>query len=87
MKDFDAQLYFVGHVHDHVARKRPTIGANRECNKLEERVKLGVVSGSYLKTYAQGVTTYGEQRGYGPTSLGPAVITVCPETGAMSAEV
>lgn len=87
MQSFDADIYFCGHVHDKVSRKEPAIGANEACNKLVERERLGVVSGSYLKTYQQNVTTYGEQRGYRPTSLGAAVVNINPETREMWAEV
>jgi hypothetical protein len=39
-----------------------------------------VISGSYLKTYAQGVTSYGEQKGYEPTTLGAAWVAIKPQT-------
>lgn len=87
MQSFDAELFFCGHVHDHVARKEPVIGADRDCKELVERVKLGIVAGSYLKTYAQGTCTYAEQRGYRPTSLGAAVARIHPGTGQMSAMI
>ncbi len=87
MNAFDADLYFVGHVHDQVARRQPAIGASAACDKLVARTRLGMISGSYLKTYQHGVTTYGEQRGYLPTPLGAAVAVVVPETGEMLAQV
>ena len=87
MQSFDADLYFVGHVHDHVARKEPAIGADRQCNKLVERQRLGVIAGSYLKTYQQSVISYGEQRGYRPTSLGAATATIRPDTREMEAVI
>ena len=87
MQSFHADLFFCGHVHDHVARKEPTIGADATCTKLIEHAKLGVVAGSYLKTYSQGVCTYGEQRGYRPTSLGAATACFRPQTRELTAEV
>jgi hypothetical protein len=54
--------------------------ANADCTKLTNRTKIGVVSGSYLKTYAQGVTSYGEQKGYEPTTLGAAHVQIRPDT-------
>jgi hypothetical protein len=48
---------------------------------------VGVISGSYLKTYAQGVTTYGEQKGYEPTSLGAAWVQIHPESRRLEAPV
>jgi hypothetical protein len=87
MQSFDADIYFIGHVHDHVARKEPAIGANSDCTKLQERRRLGVVAGSYLKTYGQGHTSYGEQKGYRPTDLGPAIVSITPETREMEAVI
>jgi len=87
MQSFDADIYFCGHVHDQIARSEPTIGANCACNKIQQHRKVGAVSGSYLKTYAQGVCTYGEQRAYRPTTLGAAVIEICPETKEVHATV
>ena len=79
MQSFDANLYFCGHVHDRTARKEPAINADSSCTHLTHRTRLGVIAGSYLKTYEQGVTTYGEQRGYRPTALGASVVEVYPE--------
>jgi len=87
MSSFNADIYFCGHVHDKVARREPSIGADRNCTKLEAHEKIGVVSGSYLKTYAQGCTTYGEQRGYRPVSLGAAWVAIKPFTREFRAEI
>ncbi len=87
MQSFDADLHFIGHVHDHVARKEPAISADATCTTLTQRLRLGMVSGSYLKTYEQGSISYGEQKGYRPTSLGAAVATVRPEVREMEAVV
>lgn len=87
MNSFDADLYFLGHVHDHTARKEPTIGADRDCAKITQRIRLGMISGSYLKTYNQGSCSYGEQKMYRPTSLGAAVARICPETRRIEAAI
>ncbi len=87
MNSFDAQLFFLGHVHDQMARREPVLSANGDCTKITQRVRLGLVSGSYLKTYNQGSISYGEQKMYRPTSLGAAVAKIHPESGRMEAEV
>lgn len=87
MQAFEADLYFVGHVHDHLARKEPVLTVDASATKIVQRERLGVIAGSYLKTYQQGATTYGEQRGYRPTSLGAAVAEVHPETREMKAAI
>ena len=87
MRAFDADMFFMGHVHDQMGARLTPLVANADCTKLLHRTKLGVISGSYLKTYAQGVTTYGEQKGYEPTTLGAAYIIVHPETREMIGRV
>jgi len=87
MQSFEADVFFCGHVHDRVGRREPTIGGNTDCTELEAHERVGVISGSYLKTYAQGVTTYGEQRGYRPVSLGAAWVRIRPQTGQIFAEI
>lgn len=87
MFSFDADIYFCGHVHDKVGRREPSLGGDPACTRLRAHEKLGVISGSYLKTYAQGVTTYGEQRGYRPTALGAAWVRLIPATGKAKAEI
>ena len=87
MQGFIADVYFCGHVHDQVGRREPAIGADDDCANIRAFQRVGVVSGSYLKTYAQGVTTYGEQRGYRPTALGAAWVRIRPETREITAEI
>ena len=87
MNNWQADIYMCGHVHDQVARKEPVLGANSDCTKIVERQRLGMVSGSYLKTYHQGSISYGEMKGYRPTSLGAAVAKITPETRNMAGEV
>lgn len=87
MQMFEADIFMIGHVHDKTGRREPAIGANEPCDKLVEKQKIGVISGSYLKTYAQGETTYGEQRGYRPTTLGAATVSIVPETREMHGEI
>lgn len=87
MNAFDADLYFLGHVHDQMGRRQPAISANADCTKLTQRTRLGMISGSYLKTYNQGSVSYGEQKMYGPTTLGAAVATICPDTRHINASI
>lgn len=79
MQSFEADVYFAGHVHDQVGRREPTIGADDICTTIRAHERIGVVSGSYLRTYAQDVTTYGERAGYRPTTLGAAWVRIKPD--------
>jgi predicted phosphodiesterase len=83
MRSFEADIFFMGHVHDQMGARLTPLVADSDCLKIRHRTKLGVISGSYLKTYAQGVTSYGEQKGYEPTTLGAAFVQVRPDTREM----
>jgi hypothetical protein len=87
MRNFDADIYMIGHVHDQMGARITPLGADAGCTKIVSRAKVGVISGSFLKTYAQGVTTYGEQKGYEPTSLGAAWVRIHPESRRIEAPV
>ena len=87
MDRFDADLYFCAHVHDRLGRRKVKLSVDAKCTEIIQRVQLGIITGSYLKTYAKGVTTYGEQRGYEPVSIGAAWVSIRPETREMRAEI
>jgi predicted phosphodiesterase len=80
MRNFEADIFFMGHVHDQMGARLTPLIADADCTKIRHRTKLGIVSGSYLKTYAQGVTTYGEQKGYEPVTLGAAHVMIKPQS-------
>ena len=82
MNSFEADVYMAGHVHDQIGRRQPIIAANALCTELQTRDRVGIVSGSYLKTYALGTTSYGEQKGYPPVNLGAASVTLVPGNGS-----
>ena len=79
MHSFDADVFFCGHVHDDISKKFIQLSISRDGKSLMEKVKLGTITGSYLRTYAQGCTTYGEQRGYEPVPLGAVSVTFEPD--------
>jgi hypothetical protein len=83
MRNFDADIFFMGHVHDQMGCRLTPLVADSDCLKIRNTTKIGVVSGSYLKTYAQGVISYGEQKGYEPTTLGAAFVQIHPDTREM----
>lgn len=80
MDSFDADIYFVHHVHDQVGKRIVVLSANESCNKIVEREKLGIISGSYLRTYTQGCIGYGEQKGYRPVPIGARFAKIHPES-------
>ena len=78
MREFEADLYFVAHAHEKQDQELPVIGANRDCTHLTEIRRVGVRTGSYLRTYAQGQTGYGEMAGFPPSCLGARAVEICP---------
>ena len=87
MNQWEADIYMVGHVHDQKAQRQVTVGADASCTKLINHNKVGAISGAYLKTYAQGFTTYGEKKAYAPVPLGAVCVRIRPETREMKAEI
>jgi len=87
MNDFPlADVFIMGHVHQKLQHSRPIISANEDCTKLVEINQLGVVSGSYLKTYSEGAATYGEMKGYSPVALGSSAIIIHPSSRALGVD-
>lgn len=78
MERFDADVVMCGHVHDQKGQRLVRIGADKDCTTITAKESIGVISGSYLRTYAQGVTTYGEQKGYAPVPLGASFVRITP---------
>ncbi len=87
MDSFDADIYFVAHVHDQAGKIVVQLGADRTCEKIIERRKVGVITGTYLRTYAQGVTTYAEIKGYRPAPLGARFVRITPDKREITAEI
>jgi predicted phosphodiesterase len=82
MHSADADLVLMGHVHDCLSYGRARIYQHGQ--RIGEREQLGVVTGTYLATYSQGHSGYGERAGYAPVRLGHPVIEITPRTLAMS---
>jgi len=87
MEDFEADIYLIGHVHGRTGERVQRIGANSTCTKLEDRDSIGVISGSYLKTYAQGIISYAEPMGWRPSVLGAARIKIIPDKRKFYTEI
>jgi hypothetical protein len=82
MQSVDADLVLMGHVHDSISYGRARL--YQDGDRIGEREQLGVVTGTYLATYSQGHSGYGERAGYAPVRLGHPVITIVPRTLSMS---
>jgi len=87
MIHFDADLTFVGHLHDQYVRSRPRLRADDACETLLDTPQIGIMTGSYLRTYAQGATGYGEVKGYAPVPLGAVSAYILPHKTLLRASV
>jgi predicted phosphodiesterase len=81
----DCDVAMVGHGHEIVGIPIVRL-AQDENYDLVEREMMAIMSGSYLATYRQGQTSYGERKGYKPVPLGSAAVTFVPDTGWMGME-
>jgi len=66
----DADLVMMGHVHEQFAKAFLKLVPNADCSDIGQKVTMGLITGSYLRTYAPGFTGYGEIKGYSATTLG-----------------
>lgn len=81
-----ADLVMLGHVHEALAKPFVKLTTNESCNKLKSKITMGMISGTYLKCYEEDVVTYGEMKGYNPTTLGASKATYIPSIGRLSIE-
>lgn len=78
MQKFDADLSFIGHLHDQFLKPRIRLRSDKACEDLVEVPQIGMMTGTYLRTYASGSTGYGEVKAYDPAPLGAVRATVEP---------
>ena len=82
MGDFPyVDLVLYAHVH---------VGAEYQLPRLllrdghvAEHLQTGVITGSYLRTYAEGHSGYGERGGYPPAALGHRIVEIIPNKGVI----
>jgi predicted phosphodiesterase len=79
----NADIALTGHTHESIDYTRTRLGASRSCDEITHVDQLGVVCGTYLRTYAAGIVGYGERAGYHPTPIGSPIIEITPGTRAL----
>lgn len=82
----DADLVIMGHVHEAFTKAFVRLHPGERCDGIHNRITMGMISGSYLRTYASGFVSYGEQRGYFPTTLGASRARYCPMDRTLTVE-
>jgi predicted phosphodiesterase len=76
----DADIIMMGHGHKKViAPPVLKIGLDNVGN-VTSRKQIAVMTGSFLRTYVENATTYGEKAGYSPCDLGVVKIMLKPDT-------
>jgi predicted phosphodiesterase len=83
----DADLVLMGHGHKKVITPPIVKLGLTEGGALTTRKQLGVMTGSFLKTYVENATTYGEKKNYAPCDLGVVKITLKPDIHDIHAEI
>jgi predicted phosphodiesterase len=76
----EADLVMMGHVHEQMAKTFLRLSANDLCNEIGQKPTMGLITGSYLKTYSEGFTGYGEIKAYAPATLGATRARYTPLT-------
>lgn len=76
-------LVCMGHVHACLdAWLSPRLGV-RDGVIHDDSMTLGVITGTYLRTYTEGHSGYGERAGYDPTQIGHPCVVWIPRTGEL----
>jgi len=82
----DADLVMMGHVHEQFAKAFLKLVPNEDCSEIGQKVTMGLITGSYLRTYAPGFTGYGEIKGYQPTTMGATRARYIPSKQILTVE-
>jgi hypothetical protein len=82
----EADLVLMGHVHEQFAKAFLRLVPNENCTEIGQRVTMGLITGSYLRTYAPGFTGYGEVKAYSPTTLGATRARYIPSERILTVE-
>ncbi len=72
------RIFLQGHSHDRVVKTKTVLGTNPSFTKLTATNSFGAHCGSYLRTYQQNATGYGEEKGYPPVPIGPVEFRLTP---------
>lgn len=82
----EADLVMMGHVHEQFAKAFLKLTPNDDCSEIGQKVTMGLITGSYLRTYAPDFTGYGETRGYSATTLGATRARYIPSEMSLTVE-
>jgi hypothetical protein len=76
MKSTEADIYGYAHLHDYIPKSFSRLVVNDKGN-IKSKVAIGAITGSWFRTYTQGViASYGERKCYPPTEICCAVFSI-----------
>ena len=82
----EADLVMMGHCHEQMAKAFLRLVPNTDCSEISQKVTMGLITGSYLRTYAPGFTGYGEIKAYAPTTIGATRARYLPRERVLTVE-
>jgi len=90
MDSHDAHFYAYAHMHDIIIDSKPYMTVSPSPfgqAKIKDYESVGAVTGSWFKTYTQGiVASYGEKKCYPATVIGCVVFTINGHTGEIDVQ-
>lgn len=80
--NYDADIMLIAHGHRKTCITISRIGLPRtNARHVKDRKMVAGMTGSFFRTYTEGVSSYAEQAGYPPSDLGVIKVTMEPDTG------
>lgn len=67
---YDADIVMTGHLHEATIKPFVRMTTDFRVTELKNKICFGMATGSYLRNYVPGITSWAETRGFGLTTLG-----------------
>ena len=77
---FDCDLFICGHGHEKLVVNNTCLHVDED-GHIKDKHRFAMMTGSYLRTFTEGKSSYAEDAGYSPSTLGPVEIKYTPKTG------
>jgi len=76
---YDADIVMTGHLHEATVKPFVRLTTDFMVTKLKNKICFGMATGSYLRNYVPGITSWGETRGFRLTTLGCISVNYSPK--------
>lgn len=86
VSQLNTDLAVMAHVHEQMIKPFIRLGVDSNCQEIKQAPIVAMITGSYLRSYCEGFTSYGEIKFYPPTVLGVTKALYTPATGRLVAE-